>query len=60
MALQNSKRNKALLTRDFCSAKPILDADLQNCKTIDVCCFEPLCSNQSILKELTLNSHWKD
>ena len=60
MALQNSKRNKALLTRDFCSAKPILDTDLQNCKTIDVCCFEPLCSNQSILTGLTLNSHWKD
>jgi len=57
MALQTSKRNKALLTSDFCSAKPILDADLQNCKTIDLCCFEPLCSNQSILKELTLNSH---
>ena len=39
MALQTSKRNKALLTPDFCSAKPILDADLQNCKTIDLCCF---------------------
>ena len=59
MALQTSKRNKALLTPDFCSAKPILDADLQNCKTIDLCCFELLCSNQPILKELALNSHWK-